>query len=51
MIIHFYHGGEKNRLCVAHTCSNMLCLPEYENEEEMNSKLLQSIQECQFSLA
>ncbi|KAK8843764.1 hypothetical protein M9Y10_024834 [Tritrichomonas musculus] len=43
-------GGNKDRLCVAHTCFNILDLPEYENEDELNSKLLQSIQECQFGL-
>ena len=43
-------GGDKDHLCVAHTCVNMLDLPQYENENEMNNKLLQSIQVCSFGL-
>lgn len=37
-------GGDRTRLCVAHTCFNTLDLPEY----ELNEKLIQSIQECEF---
>lgn len=37
-------GGDKNRLCVAHTCVKTLDLPQYETEDKMNSKLLRSIQ-------
>ncbi|KAK8847083.1 hypothetical protein M9Y10_019661 [Tritrichomonas musculus] len=44
------YGGDKTRLCVAHTCFNTLDLPEYEDEFEMNEKLLLSIQECEFGL-
>ena len=43
-------GGDKNRLCTAHTCFNKLDLPEYENENQLNLKLMQSIQECAFGL-
>ena len=35
-------GGEKDRLPVAHTCFNTLCLPEYENEEQLNFKFMQA---------
>ena len=44
-------GGNNNRLCVAHTCFNTLDLPQYNDEDEMNNKLLLSIQECEFGLA
>lgn len=43
-------GGEKNRLPVAHTCSNSLDLPEYDNENDMNKKLLLAIQNCEFGI-
>lgn len=43
-------GGGKDRLPVAHTCSNMLCLPYYDNENDMNNKLLIAIQHCEFGL-
>ena len=43
-------GGDRDRLCVAHTCFNTLDLPRYETEEEMNEKLLLSIQECEFGI-
>ena len=43
-------GGDRDHLCVAHTCVNMLDLPQYENENEMNNKLLKSIQVCSFGL-
>ena len=43
-------GGEKERLCVAHTCFNTLDLPLYESEEELNRKLLMSIQELEFGI-
>ena len=36
-------GGDRTKLPQAHTCNNMLCLPEYQNEEEMNDKLLFAI--------
>ena len=42
--------SDKNRLCVAHTCFNTLDLPEYDNENDLNNKLLLSIQECEFGL-
>ena len=41
-------GGEKDRLPAAHTCSNMLCLPYYDDENDMNDKLLIAIQHCEF---
>lgn len=44
-------GGVKERLCVAHTCFNTLDLPLYESEEELNRKLLMSIQELEFGIA
>lgn len=44
-------GGDRNRLCVAHTCFNTLDLPQYETEEELNNKLLISIQELEFGIA
>lgn len=44
-------GGERERLCVAHTCFNRLELPMYETEYEMNNKLFQSIQESEFGLS
>ncbi|KAK8892637.1 hypothetical protein M9Y10_029876 [Tritrichomonas musculus] len=44
-------GGEKERFCVAHTCFNTLDLPYYESEEELNRKLLISIQELEFGIA
>ena len=39
-------GGAKERLPAAHTCFNTIDLPEYENENELNDKLLFAIQEC-----
>jgi E3 ubiquitin-protein ligase HUWE1 len=39
-------GGSGNRLAAAHTCGNVLDLPEYESEEELEAKLLVSIYEC-----
>lgn len=42
------YGGDHNRLCAAHTCFNTLDLPEYQSEEELNTKLLQSITESNF---
>lgn len=46
----FCPGSDKSRLCVAHTYFNILDLPEYEDEVEMNNKLLISIQEHEFGL-
>lgn len=43
-------GGDKKNYCVAHTCFNILALPGYETEKEMNEKLLISIQQGQFEL-
>lgn len=43
-------GGDKSRFCVAHTCFNRLDLPEYESEDEMNQKLIESIQQCEFGI-
>jgi E3 ubiquitin-protein ligase HUWE1 len=39
-------GGGRDRFPVAHTCMNQLDLPNYETEEEMRSKLLFAISEC-----
>jgi E3 ubiquitin-protein ligase HUWE1 len=39
-------GGSRDRLPESHTCSNVLNLPEYEAEDEMESKLLFSMYEC-----
>ena len=36
-------GGDRSNLAQAHTCFNMLCLPQYESEEELNDKLLYAI--------
>ena len=43
-------GGDRSRFCVAHTCNNTLDLPEYESEEEMNEKLIISIQHSEFGI-
>ena len=43
-------GGDHTRLPVAHTCVNTLDLPEYQNEEEMNSKLLLAIKVQDFQV-
>ena len=43
-------GGDNNRFCVAHTCFNILALPSYKTEDEMNKKLLISIQQTEFCL-
>ena len=37
-------GGKRSNLPQAHTCYNMICLPEYLSEEELNEKLLIAIQ-------
>ncbi|OHT05593.1 hypothetical protein TRFO_26595 [Tritrichomonas foetus] len=39
-------AGNRNSLITAHTCTNMLDMPKYQTEEEMNSKLLLAIKEC-----
>jgi E3 ubiquitin-protein ligase HUWE1 len=39
-------GGGRDRFPAAHTCMNQLDLPCYETEEEMKSKLLFAISEC-----
>jgi hypothetical protein len=39
-------GGEKTRLATAHTCENRLDLPKYENEDEMNDRLLYAVENC-----
>ena len=46
--ITFSHGGSKDKLCVAHTCFNRLDIPEYDNEDDMNEKLLKAIENCEF---
>ncbi|OHS96224.1 hypothetical protein TRFO_37636 [Tritrichomonas foetus] len=40
------YGGNNTRFPVAHTCTNTLDLPTYENEEEMERKLIFAIEEC-----
>ena len=45
------HKYDKNSLCVAHTCFNKLELPEYDNEDIMNSKLLRAIDECEYGIS
>lgn len=44
-------GGDKTRFPAAHTCFNMLDLPKYNNEKEMNNKLIRAIQEREFGFA
>ena len=44
------YGKSKDHLPIAHTCSNQLVLPEYDNEKDMNDKLLLAIQDCHFGL-
>lgn len=39
-------GGDKTRFPVSHTCTNTLDLPTYESKEDLESKLLFSINEC-----
>lgn len=39
-------GGDRSLLPQAHICFNILCLPQYETEDEMNHKLHQAIQLC-----
>ncbi|KAK8898403.1 hypothetical protein M9Y10_000689 [Tritrichomonas musculus] len=39
-------GGDHTLLPQSHTCFNILHLPQYETEEEMNDKLHQAIQFC-----
>lgn len=39
-------GGERNLLPQSHTCVNTLSLPQYENEQELNEKLLIAINQC-----
>lgn len=41
--------GKKGLLPLAHTCIRNVCLPDYENEEELNKKLLlavRTVDEC-----
>lgn len=42
--------ANKNMLPMAHTCTNTLELPEYENEDDMNSKLLIAISVNDFQM-
>lgn len=44
------NGGDKGRLCVAHTCFNTLDLPQYDDIDDMEAKILLSIQETEFGL-
>ena len=39
-------GGTSDDLPRSHTCTNALDLPQYENEDSMNRKLLIAIHEC-----
>ncbi|KAK8852883.1 hypothetical protein M9Y10_017875 [Tritrichomonas musculus] len=36
-------GGDSSKLPQSHTCLNMLCIPQYKSEEELNDKLLFAI--------
>ena len=38
------HGGNRNRLPIAHTSFHFLELPEYETEEEINEKFTIALQ-------
>lgn len=40
------YGGDSSLWPQSHTCFNILHLPQYESEEEMNEKLLYAIQYC-----
>lgn len=44
--IAIYYSGETNHLPQGRTCSKVLVLPDYQNEEVLNKKLLQAINEC-----
>ena len=48
MPIKIQTGGDKDNLPCSHTCFNILCLPNYENEEELNYKFKQAINENTF---
>ena len=39
-------GGTSDALPKSHTCFNTLDLPQYKDEDSMNTKLLIAIQEC-----
>eukprot|EP00092_Neocalanus_flemingeri_P033596 GFUD01036523.1.p1 GENE.GFUD01036523.1~~GFUD01036523.1.p1 ORF type:complete len:884 (-),score=250.21 GFUD01036523.1:199-2850(-) len=40
------NGPDSDRLPSAHTCFNVLLLPEYSSKEKMNSLLMKAIKEC-----
>lgn len=40
------YGGDSSRFPVSHTCTNTLDLPAYNNEAELEKKLIFSINEC-----
>lgn len=40
------NGGNRNHLPSARTCFNLLLLPEYETEDELNEKIMMAIHEC-----
>jgi len=40
------NGPDSDRLPSAHTCFNVLLLPEYSSKEKMNDLLMKSIKEC-----
>ena len=40
------YGGDRKRLPSSHTCINTLDLPEYQDEKELEEKLMLSIKEC-----
>ena len=44
-------GGGPEKYPVAHTCFNSLALPEYDDEYEMDNKLKEAIQVCEFGIA
>lgn len=49
--ITFSSGGFKDKFYVGHTCFNRLDIPEYDNENDINEKLLKSIENCEFGLS
>jgi len=40
------NGPDSDRLPSAHTCFNVLLLPEYSTKEKMNDLLMKAIKEC-----
>jgi len=40
------NGADSERLPTAHTCFNVLLLPEYSSKEKLNGLLMKAIKEC-----